>query len=43
LPNIIHIIVIFSHVFEVCVARSSNSDMGGAQKRLGSADLAMLS
>jgi len=35
--------LIFLTFFEVWIARSSNSDMGGAQKKLGSADLGMLS
>jgi len=35
--------LIFHTFFEVWSARSSNSDMGGAQKNLGSADPAMLS
>ena len=43
-PKIFDIIVIFSYVFlRFWVARSSNSDLGGAEKRLESADLAMLS
>jgi len=33
----------FNTFFEVWAARSSNSDMGGAQKSMGSAYAAMLS